>query len=48
MAGASLVEHFSELTDPRVERTRWHKLVDIVAITLCATICGADNWVDIA
>ncbi|MHB0879061.1 MAG: ISAs1 family transposase [Anaerolineae bacterium] len=48
MATASLVEHFANLIDPRVERTRWHELLDIVAITLCACICGADNWADIA
>jgi predicted transposase YbfD/YdcC len=48
MDGASLAEHFASLVDPRVERTRWHELLDIVAITICACICGADNWVDIA
>ena len=48
MGSASLADHFADLIDPRVERTRWHELVDIVAITVCAAICGADNWVDIA
>ena len=48
MGPASILEHFGDLDDPRVERTRWHKLIDIVAITLCAVICGADNWVEIA
>ena len=43
----SLVEHFSDLTDPRVERTREHKLLDIVAITICAVICAADGWTDV-
>ena len=36
---------FAELDDPRVERTRHHKLVDILAISIGATICGADSWV---
>jgi predicted transposase YbfD/YdcC len=40
-------EHFAGLTDPRVERTKLHRLVDIVAITICAVICGADCWTDI-
>lgn len=48
MDGAGLAEHFANLVDPRVERTRWHELLDIVSITVCACICGADNWVDIA
>lgn len=36
---------FAELTDPRVERTKEHLLLDIVAISICAVICGADGWV---
>ena len=46
-AKATILEHFAELEDPRVERTRRHKLVDILAIAICATICGADSWVHI-
>jgi predicted transposase YbfD/YdcC len=42
---SSVEEHFAGLTDPRVERTREHRLVDIVTIALCAVICGADDWV---
>ena len=42
---ATILDHFAELDDPRVERTRRHKLVDILAIAICATICGADSWV---
>ncbi len=44
---ATILDHFAELDDPRVERTRRHKLVDILAIAICATICGADSWVHI-
>lgn len=40
-------EHFSNLPDPRVDRTKKHKLIDIVAIALCGVMCGADNWVEI-
>jgi len=36
------------LEDPRVERTKWHSLEAIVAIAVCAVICGADGWVEIA
>lgn len=38
---------FAELTDPRVDRTKDHLLLDIVTIALCAVICGADSWVGI-
>ena len=30
-----------------MERTRRHRLVDIIAIAICATICGADSWVHV-
>jgi len=36
------------LTDPRIDRTKLHKLLDIVVIAICAVIAGADNWEDIA
>lgn len=33
------------MEDPRVERTKQHKLIDIITIAICAVICGADTWV---
>jgi len=39
--------HFSKVSDPRVDRTKDHKLMDIIAIAICAVICGAEGWVDI-
>jgi len=39
--------HFESLKDPRVERTRRHKLMDIVVISVMAVICYADGWSDI-
>ena len=38
---------FENLTDPRVERTRAHELFDVVVVALCATIAGADSWLDV-
>ncbi len=35
---------FAELEDPRMDRTKEHSLADILAIAICATICGADDW----
>jgi predicted transposase YbfD/YdcC len=43
----ALEEHFSKVTDPRVDRTKEHKLLDMIAIAICAVICGAESWVDI-
>ncbi|MFN0196547.1 MAG: transposase family protein, partial [Planctomycetaceae bacterium] len=43
----SITKHFETLTDPRVERTRWHDLMDVLVIALCGTICGCDSWEDL-
>ena len=45
---SSIAAHFRRVPDPRVRRTRRHALEDILVITLCAVICGADDWVAIA
>ena len=39
-----LEAQFAELTDPRSEHTRRHKLIDIVIIAILAVICGAEGW----
>ena len=44
----SISEHFGGLTDPRRDHLKEHRLLDIVTITLCAVICGADDWVNVA
>jgi predicted transposase YbfD/YdcC len=43
----SFVRYFADLPDPRVDRTKWHRLDDILVITLCAVICGADSFEEI-
>jgi predicted transposase YbfD/YdcC len=43
----SFLDHFSQIDDPRVNRRRRHKLLDILFIALCATICGADDFLAI-
>ena len=40
--------HFEGLEDPRIDRTRRHDLMDILVIAICAVICGAEGWEDIA
>jgi len=41
---SSIFEYFCQLEDPRVNRTKLHKLIDIVAIAILAVIGGADSW----
>ncbi len=44
----TLFEQVGKIKDPRIERKKLHSLKDILVIAVCATICGADNWEDIA
>ena len=39
--GASIMDYFETLEDPRIDRCKRHQLLDIIAIA----ICGADSWV---
>jgi predicted transposase YbfD/YdcC len=43
--GSAIIDHFAALTDPRVDRTKEHQLLDILTIALCAIVSGADEWV---
>jgi predicted transposase YbfD/YdcC len=43
----SLREHLESLPDPRLDRQKRHKLIDIITITICAVIGGAETWTDI-
>ena len=45
----TLLKHFSNVKDPRqkTHRNFRHNLTDILVITILATICGADGWVEI-
>lgn len=42
---ASIFTHFQSLEDPRLNRNKQHQLDNILFMTLCAVMCGADNWV---
>jgi predicted transposase YbfD/YdcC len=43
----SLLDHFADLDDPRSDHTKRHDLLDIIALTLCAVVAGADGWTDV-
>ena len=44
---SSILTHFADLEDPRIERSKLHSLPDVLGLTICAVICGADTFVDI-
>jgi predicted transposase YbfD/YdcC len=43
----SLLKHFETLKDPRTAYLVEHPLLDIVGLTICAVICGAETWEEI-
>src|SRR5215472_8000909 len=38
---------FAQVEDPRIERTKRHRLRDIIILAICGVICGAEGWVEI-
>ena len=40
----SLIKHFSNVTDPRIERKKLHQSMDIIVLTVCASLSGAEGW----
>jgi predicted transposase YbfD/YdcC len=39
-----MLAYFAVLDDPRIDRTKLHSLHNIIVMTLCGTLCGADGW----
>jgi predicted transposase YbfD/YdcC len=46
MAAKNILEHYKDFPDQREDNKR-HKLIDIITIVICASICGAEKWEDI-
>lgn len=40
-------QFFSCITDPRMVNKSSHYLIDIIGLTICGVICGADDWTEI-
>lgn len=45
-APKSLLQCLAAIHDPRVDRTKEHALVDVLAIAICAVICGAEGYTE--
>ncbi len=45
---AIFIECFGDLTDPRVDRTKKHLLLDVIALGICGVLSGAETWEEIA
>ncbi|MDO8788035.1 MAG: ISAs1 family transposase [Sulfuritalea sp.] len=44
----TLTEAFAGLQDPRTGPAQRHDLREMILMALCAVLCGADSWVDVA
>jgi hypothetical protein len=44
----TLSEAFAGLEDPRTGPAQRHDLREMILMALCAVLCGADNWVNVA
>ena len=44
---SSSLEHFWNLDNLRAEHLVEHQLPDIIGLTICAVVYGADTWVNI-
>ncbi len=47
-APRGILRFFTGMEDPRAKQGRRHELLDILVISICAVICGADGWADVA
>jgi predicted transposase YbfD/YdcC len=47
LALTTVADYFVDLPDPRTGPALRHDLLDIVAVAICAVLCGADTWVDV-
>ena len=45
---ASILEHFASLPDPRRDHGKVHMLDEILFMSICGVVCGADSWQEIA
>ena len=45
-AKLSLIEHFKDLPDPRVQRTKYHELIDVLTIAICTLLCAGESFND--
>jgi predicted transposase YbfD/YdcC len=46
VAKGSLVAHFAQVPDPRIDRRRDHDLIDILVIGVCTLLCAGETFND--
>ncbi len=43
----TFIQYFASIEDPRIERCKKHQLMDILFLSVCAVLNGAECWEDI-
>ena len=43
-----ITDYFLTISDPRVERTKAHLLIDVIMLAICGVLAGCEGWVEIA
>lgn len=43
----NFISHFESIPEPRIKRCRRHELMDILFLSICAILCGAEGWEEI-
>ena len=43
----NFVDEFAQLSDPRSERNKLYSIEEILLLSLCACLCGAEGWQDV-
>jgi predicted transposase YbfD/YdcC len=46
-ASRGVLRMLEQVEDPRVNRTKRHSLVDMLFVTICAVLSGADGWTEV-
>jgi predicted transposase YbfD/YdcC len=46
LAQTSLVAHFAQVSDPRINRRKDHELIDILVIAVCTLLCAGETFND--
>lgn len=46
LAKNSILAHFSEVPDPRINRRKYHELADVLVIGVCTLLCGGESFND--
>jgi predicted transposase YbfD/YdcC len=43
-----VTKYFQAVDDPRRDHGKLHELLDVLILSLCGVLCGAQSWVDVA